>query len=78
MYSIFKHIEIELVKEDIRSILDSMDDEELYNMGYNRGATTSKLNQVRVDFEEFLKHYNGETYSHQRILLDRIKKNLNI
>lgn len=75
MYStITKEVEVELDDEDVKFYLESMRDEELRQMGFIRTTTKVNMDDVKREFVEFLKVYKPTAYSHQDILLERIKK----
>lgn len=78
MRSFYKEIEVELDDEDIKFYLNDMKDDELRSIGLIRTSTKASLDDVKRDFVEFLKVYEPGVYTHQDILLDKIKKVLGI
>ena len=78
MRSFYKEIEVELDDNDIEFYLKDMNDDELRRIGFIRTSTKVNLDDVKRDFVEFLKVYKPEVYSYQDILLDKIKKVLDL
>ena len=78
MRSVYKEIEVELDDDDIEFYLKDMNDDELRRIGFIRTSTKVNLDDVKRDFVEFLKVYKPEVYSYQDILLDKIKKVLDL
>lgn len=78
MRSFYKEIEVELDDDDIKLYLDRMRDAELRSIGLIRTSTKANLDDVKRNFVEFLKVYKPEVYTHQDILLDKIKKALDL
>lgn len=78
MSNFYKEIEVELDDEDIKFYLNDMKDDELRRIGFIRTSTEANLDDVKRDFVEFLKVYEPGVYTHQAILLDKIKKVLGI
>ena len=78
MRSVYKEIEVELDDDDIEFYLKDMNDDELRRIGLIRTSTKANLDDVKKDFVEFLKVYKPEVYSYQDILLDKIKKVLDL
>lgn len=78
MRNFYKEIEVELDDEDIKFYLNDMKDDELRRIGFIRTSTKANLDDVKRDFVEFLKVYEPGVYTHQDILLDKIKKVLDI
>ena len=78
MRSVYKEIEVELDDDDIEFYLKDMKDDELRRIGFIRTSTKANLDDVKKDFVEFLKVYKPDVYSYQDILLDKIKKVLDL
>lgn len=78
MRSFYKEIEVELDDNDIEFFLKNMKDEELRQLGYIRTSTKINLDDIKRDFVEFCKIYKYEPLSHHSILIERIKKVLDI
>ena len=78
MRSFYKEIEVELDDNDIEFYLKDMNDDELRRIGFIRTSTKVNLDDVKRDFVEFLKVYKPDVYSYQDILLDKIKKVLDL
>lgn len=78
MRSFYKEIEVELDDDDIEFYLKDMNDDELRRIGFIRTSTKANLDDVKRDFVEFLKVYKPDVYSYQDILLDKIKKVLDL
>ena len=78
MRSFYKEIEVELDDNDIEFYLKDMNDDELRRIGFIRTSTKANIDDVKKDFVEFLKVYKPEVYSYQDILLDKIKKVLDL
>ena len=78
MRGVYKEIEVELDDDDIEFYLKDMKDDELRRIGFIRTSTKANLDDVKKDFVEFLKVYKPDVYSYQDILLDKIKKVLDL
>ena len=78
MRGFYKEIEVELDDDDIEFYLKDMKDDELRRIGFIRTSTKANLDDVKKDFVEFLKVYKPDVYSYQDILLDKIKKVLDL